>query len=162
MFTVTSVYVISCLMNSSAQIFLKLGNSQNISERLHCWTAFCENVFQIRSELSKSNYWWLVVWKVAQISQDRIKMLLIIKYYVRRLNSLKKFLYKSKTTAIGKSFVKNRKKTENIFLHSSNKISGNFDIKNLWWSKTDFSKEMKKYSKRYSTNFSSSHPEAGA
>ena len=27
------------------------------------------------------------VWKVAQISQDWIKMLPIIKYYVRRLNS---------------------------------------------------------------------------
>ena len=57
------------------------------SKLLHCWKVFCENVFQIRSELSKRNYWWLVVWKVAQISQDRIKMLPIIKCYVRRLNS---------------------------------------------------------------------------
>ena len=60
---------------------------KNISKRLHCWKVFCENVFQIRSELSKRNYWWLAVWKVAQISQDWIKMLPIIKYYVRRLNS---------------------------------------------------------------------------
>ena len=29
---------------------------KNISERLHCWKVFCENVFQIRSELSKRNY----------------------------------------------------------------------------------------------------------
>ena len=29
----------------------------------------------------------LLCWKVAQISQDWIKMLPIIKYYVRRLNS---------------------------------------------------------------------------
>ena len=28
----------------------------NISERLHCWKVFCENVIQIRSELSKRNY----------------------------------------------------------------------------------------------------------
>ena len=56
-----------------------------------------------------------------------------------------KFLYKSTTTAIGKSFVKNQIKTENIFLHNSMKISGNFDIKqHLQWSKTDLSKEIKK------------------
>ena len=59
---------------------------KNISEQLHCWKVFCENIFQIRSELSKRNYWWIAVWKVAQISQDWIKMLPIIKYYVRRLN----------------------------------------------------------------------------
>ena len=53
---------------------------KNISERLHCWKVFCENVFQIRSELSKRNYWWLAVWKVAQISQDWTKMFPIIKY----------------------------------------------------------------------------------
>ena len=60
---------------------------KNISERLHCWKVFCENVFQIRFKLSKRNYWWLAVCKIAQISQDWIKMLPIIKYYVRRLNS---------------------------------------------------------------------------
>ena len=71
-----------------------------------------------------------------------------------------KFLYKSTTTAIGKSFVKNRIKTRKNFLHNSIKISGNFDIKHLRWSKTDISKETKKCSKkRYSTNFSSNHME---
>ena len=59
-----------------------------------------------------------------------------------------------------KKVVKSDKKTKNIFLHTSIKISGNFDIKHLWWSKTDWSKEIKKDSKkRYSTNFSSSHQE---
>ena len=29
---------------------------KNISEQLHCWKVFCENIFQIRSELSKRNY----------------------------------------------------------------------------------------------------------
>ena len=54
---------------------------KNISiERLHCWKVFCQNVFQIRSGLvdvllMKRNYWWLAVWKIAQISQDWIKML---------------------------------------------------------------------------------------
>ena len=67
--------------------FIRRPILKNISERLHCWKVFCENVFQIRSELSKRNYWWLAVWKVAQISQDWIKMLPIIKYYMRRLNS---------------------------------------------------------------------------
>ena len=67
--------------------FIRRPILKNISKRLHCWKVFCENVFQIRSELSKRNYWWLAVWKVAQISQDWIKMLPIIKYYVRRLNS---------------------------------------------------------------------------
>ena len=33
-------------------------------------------------------------------------------------------------------------KKVNIFLHNSIKISGNFNIKHLWWSKTDLSKEM--------------------
>ena len=60
---------------------------KNISEWLHCWKVFCENIFYIRSELRKRNYWWLAVWKVAQISQDWIKMLPLIKYYLRRLNS---------------------------------------------------------------------------
>ena len=60
--------------------FIRRPILKSISER-------CENVFQIRSEFSKRNYWWLAVWKVAQISQDWIKMLPIIKYYVRRLNS---------------------------------------------------------------------------
>ena len=72
--------------------FIRRPILKNISKRLHCWKVFCENVFQIRSELSKRNYWWLAVWKVAQISQDWIKMLPIIKYYVRRLNSFKKRL----------------------------------------------------------------------
>ena len=54
---------------------------KNISiEQLHCWKVFCQNVFQIRSGLvdvllMKRNYWWLAVWKIAQISQDWIKML---------------------------------------------------------------------------------------
>ena len=36
---------------------------KNISKRLHCWKVFCENVFQIRLELNKRNYWWLAEWK---------------------------------------------------------------------------------------------------
>ena len=68
---------------SNRKFFVALANGCIVGE-------FCENVFQIRSELSKKNYWWLAVWKVAQISQDWIKILPIIKYYVRRLNSLKK------------------------------------------------------------------------
>ena len=45
-------------------------------------------------------------------------------YYMRRSNSLKKFkfLHKSKTAAIEKSFVKNLLKKENIFLRNSMKI----------------------------------------
>ena len=46
--------------------FIRRPTLKNISKRLHCWKVFCENVFQIRSELSKRNYWWLAVWKVAQ------------------------------------------------------------------------------------------------
>ena len=119
---------------------------KNVSERLHCWKVFYEDVFQIRSEFSKRNYWSLPVWKVAQISQDWIKMLAIIKYYVRWLNSLKKikFLSKSNTTAIGKFSWKIGQKTENIFLHNSINISGNFDAKHLRLSKTDLSKEIKR------------------
>ena len=67
--------------------FIRRPILKNISERLHCWKVFRENVFQIRSEITKRNYWWLAVWNIAQISQDWIKMLPIIKYYVRRLNS---------------------------------------------------------------------------
>ena len=67
--------------------FIRRPTLKNSTIQLHCWKLFCENLFQIRSELSKRNYWWLAVWKVAQISQDWIKMLPIIKYYVRRLNS---------------------------------------------------------------------------
>ena len=62
---------------------------KNISEPLHCWNVLWER-FQIRSELSKRNFWWPAVWKVAQISQDWIKMLPLIKYYATRSNSLKK------------------------------------------------------------------------
>ena len=51
-------------------------------------------------------------------------------------------------------------KKQNIFLHNSFKISENFDIKHLRWSKTDLSKETKKDSKkRYCTNFRNSHQE---
>ena len=52
-------------------------------------------------------------------------MLPIIKYYVRRLNSEKKkikFLYKSKTTATGKSFVKNRIKNKIFFCTTVSKF----------------------------------------
>ena len=70
--------------------FIRRSILKNVSEQQHYWKVFRENVFQIRSELSKRNYWWLAVWKVTQISQDWIKMLPMIKYYARRLNSLKK------------------------------------------------------------------------
>ena len=36
--------------------FIRRPILKNISKRLHCWKVFCENVFQIRSELSKRNY----------------------------------------------------------------------------------------------------------
>ena len=52
--------------------FIRRPILKNISERLHYWKVFCENVFQIRFKLSKRNYWWLAVWKIAQISQDWI------------------------------------------------------------------------------------------
>ena len=39
--------------------FIRKPILKNINERLHCWKVFFENVFQIRSELSKRNYWWL-------------------------------------------------------------------------------------------------------
>ena len=42
-----------------------------------------------------------------------------------------KFLYKNKTTATAKRFVKNRLKKRKYFLYNSIKISGNFDIKHL-------------------------------
>ena len=69
-------------------------------------------------------------------------MFLIIKYWVRRENI--KFLHKIETTAIGKRFVQNRfLKAENIFLHTSIKISENSNITHTGWSKTDLSKETK-------------------
>ena len=44
-----------------------------------------------------------------------------------------------------KTFREKSDKKQNIFLHNSIKISGNFDIKqHLRWSKTDLSKEIKK------------------
>ena len=36
--------------------FIRRPILKNISERLRCWKVFYENVFQIRSELSKRNY----------------------------------------------------------------------------------------------------------
>ena len=48
------------------------------------------------------------------------------------------------TMAIGTSSTHNRIKTaENIFLHTSTKISENFNIKYLQWTKTYSSKETK-------------------
>ena len=65
------------------------------------------------------------------------------------------------TTAIGKSFMKNRLKRRNSFLQTSIKISENFCMKHLLWSKTDSFKETKKRDskERYSTNFSGSRTE---
>ena len=48
------------------------------------------------------------------------------------------------TTAIGKSFIQNRIKSRNIFLHISAKISENFDIKSLRWTKQIYPKKQKK------------------
>ena len=84
-------------------------------------------------------------WKIAQISQDWIKMLPIIKYYVRRLKKRLNSYIIAKPQLLEKVSWKIRQKSENIFLHNSIKISGNFDIKqHLRWSKTDLSKEIKK------------------
>ena len=52
-----------------------------------------------------------------------------------------KFLYKMETTAIEKGFMQDRIKSRNYFLHTSIKISENFNIKYLRSSKTDLSKE---------------------
>ena len=63
-----------------------------------------------------------------------------------------------KSQLLAKVSCKIKQKAENIFLHTSNKISENFDSKHLQRSKTDLSKETKKGSKkRYSTSFRSSH-----
>ena len=51
--------------------FIRRPILRNISKQLHCWKVFCDNFFQIRSELA--------VWKVAQIGLDWIKMPPIIK-----------------------------------------------------------------------------------
>ena len=37
--------------------FIRRTILKNISERLHCWKVFCENVFHIRSELCKRTCW---------------------------------------------------------------------------------------------------------
>ena len=52
-----------CLVN--IRKFVRRLILKNINERLHCWKVFCENVFQIISQLSKWNNWWLAVLKVA-------------------------------------------------------------------------------------------------
>ena len=135
---------------------------KKISERLHCWKVLCENVFQIKSELGKRNYWWLAMWKVPQISQDWIKMLPVIKYYMKRLNSLKKikFLYKSKTRAVGKSCVKNRVKNKIFFCTTASKFQEISTLNIYDGAKQIYPKKYKKCSKRrYSTNFNSSHLE---
>ena len=84
---------------ANIRTFIRRHILKNISKQLHCWKVFCENVFLIRSELvrdllMKRNY-WIAVWKVGQISQDWIKMLPKIKYYVRRSNCFRKikFIY---------------------------------------------------------------------
>ena len=62
-----------------------------------------------------------------------------IKFLKKRI----KFRSKSKTTAIGKSFVKNQINRK-YFSAQQYQNSGNFDIKHLRRSKTDLSKEIKK------------------
>ena len=37
--------------------FIRRTILKNISERLHCWKVFCENVFHIRSKLCKRTCW---------------------------------------------------------------------------------------------------------
>ena len=67
-----------------------------------------------------------------------------------------KFLHKRETRAIRKRFIKNQIKIRNIFLYTSSKFSGNFNIKHLRWSKTDLFKETKSDSKKiYSMNIRS-------
>ena len=92
--------------------FIRRPILKNISERLHCCKVFRENVFQIRSELLMtccvngcSN--WSRLNKNAsynKVPREEIKFLKKIK-----------FLYKTKTAAIGKSFVKNRTKNRIYF-----------------------------------------------
>ena len=47
--------------------FIRRPTLKNSTIQLHCWKLLCENLFQIRSELSKRNYWWLAVWKVLKL-----------------------------------------------------------------------------------------------
>ena len=63
--------------------FIRTTILKKISEQLHFWKVFCENIF-FRLELSKRSFWWLAVWKVAQISQHWTKMFPIIMYNMRR------------------------------------------------------------------------------
>ena len=60
-------------------------------------------------------------------------MLSVIKYYMKRLNSLKKikFLYKSKTGAVGKNFVKNRVKSKIFFCTTASKFQEISTLNNI-------------------------------
>ena len=62
----------------------------------------------------------------------------IVKYLTRREKI--KFLHMREITAIGKSFIQNRIKNRNIFLHTSIKVSENFSNEHLRWNKTNLSK----------------------
>ena len=41
---------------ANVEKFIRRPILKNVSERLHCWKVFCENDFEIKSELSKGNY----------------------------------------------------------------------------------------------------------
>ena len=80
---------------------------KNICERLHFWKAFCETIFYIR--LSKRNYWWLTCSVKGCSNKSKLNKNVICynKLLGEEIFILKKIklLYKSKTTAIGKSFM---------------------------------------------------------
>ena len=105
---------------------------------------FVRTSFRSDLNLAKGTIDDLLCERLPQISQDWIKMLPIIKFYVRRFKKRLNSYIIAKPQLLEKVSWKIRQKAENIFLHNSIKISGNFDIKHLWWSKTDLSKEIKK------------------
>ena len=72
------------------------------------------------------------------------KMVPITKCKVRR----EKISYKERNHSCWKNFHVKSDKKQNIFLHTRFKISWNFDITHLHWSKTDLCKEQKKKKKR--------------
>ena len=105
-------------------------NLKNICEQLH-WKFFCKNIFQIRTCMNECSECSPVVWKVAQISQDWTKVSPIIS--TRGGEKIFNAYIRWKT------FHAKLDKKQKIFFHTP--VSENFNIKHLWWSKADLSKE---------------------
>ena len=97
----------------------------------------------LTGNLDFQSIWNWILQILHHFSQDLTKLFPIVKYKVRRRKNIKS-LHKRETIATGKIFLRNQISSKNTFLHTSIKISENFDIKNLQWSKADLSKETKK------------------